>query len=131
MLSDDKIEKLIEALNNKTKKQMINWEETVERGVYLAALTNSGVRISCRIQTDETAGEEFHEHILTVLNGHGMLVDEIKTVDNYKMKELYENARRMAMNADNVIENMLNELNSLSENKSNLITKKILEPLER
>ncbi|MDM8555383.1 hypothetical protein QUF75_11680 [Desulfococcaceae bacterium HSG7] len=110
MPSNDKIEKLIEALNNKTKEQVLYWEETVERGAYLTAMTNSAVHISRRIKTNDS-GEEYHEHILSVLNDKGRVVDRIRDVDNYRMKELYENARKMAMDADRVIENMINELN--------------------
>ncbi len=115
MSTDDKIEKLIDALNTKTKEQMIVWEETAERGVFQTAMTNSGVLISRHIMEDED-GRRSHEYILSVINNRGKIVERIRRENDEKMKELYDNARRMAMNADSVIENMLYELNSLSKN---------------
>lgn len=114
-----KFEKLIKILNEKTKKGELNWEVTASPNLYQTSFSNSSVQIFTKcIEPEDSYEQELTDYIVQILNEDGNLIDEIKssqyrTADfmmNMMIQELYEEARRSAMKADETIDNILKEI---------------------
>ena len=100
-----KMEEILEKLNRLSNEEKIAWKPTVSPSTFSAVLGNSSAVIS-------KDGLTFH---LKLLNSSGDDLDHMYSGDwgNPRMEELYELARRRALNVDAELDDVLVELNQL------------------
>lgn len=95
---------LIRRLLEKTAKGEICWEEHSPSGSFVVHFPRSSVTISEQID----GGKK-----LEIFNGAGALVEEVESAqpgDLLELDEIHRLARRQALNADETIQQLLNEL---------------------
>ena len=104
-----KIEEILDRLIELSNEGKVAWVRTVDASTFSAVLGNSSVLIS----KDETGLS------LRLLNSAGEDLEHITPADtgefwgSPRMEELYELARRRALNVDAELDNVLVELNQL------------------
>lgn len=107
---ENKMASLVVKLHCKTIEGKLRWSESVKNETYNLAFTDSLVSISHK----SVVG-----YFLKVYDGMATLVEEVPDTaflggeSLYKiLKEIYEGARRQAMNADKVIDDTLKDLDN-------------------
>jgi hypothetical protein len=127
-MEQDKLFQLIRKLVEKTKQGHARWERTVDVGVYQLALPGNSILISKRGK-DSASNPEY---VVSIYDSQGELIEETTPSDLSKLggpwtvalgsyrqalelfAELYEGARRTAMNMDKAIDGILADLDRLS-----------------
>ena len=110
---------LVRRLFDRTNAGELGWEEAGETEGFRAALANYGVLIARREARDQW-GSPLPCYVLSILNQHGRVVEEITAEDlggslpnpEKVMESLYEGARRRAMGVEEAFESILNSLES-------------------
>ncbi|RJP35551.1 MAG: hypothetical protein C4527_00430 [Candidatus Omnitrophota bacterium] len=109
---NSKFTQLINQLHEKTVNNKINWEETAEENIFLVSFSDYSVEIA------DYSDESHDLYKLRIYNKEGKIVDKISS-DNCsyltanELKEVYENARRKAMGADEALGELLESLNEI------------------
>lgn len=99
------IEEILIKLHQLSDEGKITWETTADASTFSAVIGNSSALISKEGSTIN----------LTLLNSYGENLDHMYSEDweNTRMQQLYESARREALNVDAELDNVLVELNQL------------------
>jgi hypothetical protein len=115
-VADKKLEDLVYKLAERTRSGKLAWEGTARQGVYQAAFPNYYVNLFDRDAPDGTT-----DYVLRIFNREGTLVDEIADVDFARerervptpyitMQEMFNQARRIVMGADQAVDEILASL---------------------
>jgi hypothetical protein len=119
-MSNEKIILLLQRLHEKTLKGLIAWESTELDDVFQYTMPEVSIRISKKRSRQY---QDSYDFILTIYNQEGTLIEEIADTDLKDeiivsgtvydlMKDIYENARRIALGVDQAIDRILEELKS-------------------
>lgn len=109
----EKQQKLVDILLKRTRAGSMDWKDTPKEGVYQVSFANSSVQIK---QGGDFSDELF---IISLLNRDGEVVDTFNDEDidpsrggpYYKaMREICTTARRTALGAEKVLDEILGEL---------------------
>lgn len=107
----DKQKMLITKLHEKTRNNEIVWSEDVGKNTYKTSLPKSFIKIKKNV--DDLQLPQF---IVSIYNEEGVLVEVFDQTDiDYPIKyfdTLYENARRIALDADKVLDEVLASLDA-------------------
>lgn len=119
--------KLIQKLHKLSRKGLIRWEEGLHDGTFQVNFASYTVSISDRGVDDSSF------FVISVFDSHGKLIDAVsdeeldRELDSkqhgsfYKiMGEIYENARRIALGADDAISSILTSLDKIEKESENL-----------
>lgn len=101
MSADPKTEKVLSLLEALTRSGRLRWEATADEEIYRAAFPSSVVRLS--------------PDGFTILDEGGREVDEFTAVAEQeiaRVQDLHSRARRSALNADQVLDNLIRDLQS-------------------
>lgn len=112
-----KNKELIERLIDNTDQEKLHWEETAFPGKFIAHMSKVDIVVS--YEFNRTYNK--HEYAFAIETKDGSLIDRIKasekdsTVfvgdDFILLSNIYEKARRKALNIDKTIDDILGELN--------------------
>ena len=99
----EKQEKLIERLLEKTLHGQISWSEGIRSGVYQTSFPNSTIKIE---------ENEEDDICISIFNEEAKLIESFRETDlppiySMKFRKLYENARRIALGAEKVLDDVL------------------------
>jgi hypothetical protein len=111
----EKLVSMIMKLHERTRDGNVNWEQTVDDGVFQASFPNYSVQASRRPSRESPRDFDF---VLRIFNDHGSLVEEVADTDlgqdlesPYQiMREIYDGARSKAMGLDDAINKIMSEL---------------------
>ena len=114
---EDKLANLIEKLHMKTNNNEINWSETGTGNVFEVSFTNYSIRIF-----KEYTFESEVSYTMRLTDSQGETIDEIDSnsspIFETEMRDLFANARRKAMGADQAIDDILAEIDNDVEEDS-------------
>ena len=102
MSKPKRLDELITALLNATECGRLAWVQTVDDDCYSVSFSESSVSVT---KPDD-------EVIITFLNGNGRSVWEHQG-NSQELNDLYAAARRVAMDADKLLDAMLAEIGAL------------------
>lgn len=105
---DEKLAQLITTLLEMTREDKVPWESTVRESTLIAAVGSYGVAIS----------NERFGYVLMFSDENGKEIetkieDSVGSSDHMKLEELFTLAQRSAYNAEESLENLLRELQSI------------------
>jgi hypothetical protein len=121
-MQSEKYGQLIDKLAVKTDRREIKWKEGVLPNSFQASFPRQSIVLSRMSLCDpEEVAPEFrnrHEYIISIVNEFGTTVDEISNFDlegkNARywsiVEDLYKTARRQALDAEKVLDELLSEL---------------------
>lgn len=123
MPTDAKLEKIIELLKNLTEAGRLGWTDTPDEATFRASLESGSVRITKgRTNLFPTSGTAFittvspvDSYLLTILDGNGVPIEEFRPKEQKEvdaLDNLYTLARRSALNTDNILDNIIQELDA-------------------
>jgi len=111
--------KMVEKLAELTDAGAIDWKPSVNEGTFQVSFRDNTLRITTRDSRDG------FDIVIQLLNGNGELVETITDVELAAdtpidepggwfglMSDLYENARRKALGADKVLDEIIADLDS-------------------
>lgn len=119
-MSYEKLYRLVEGISAKTETGNVDWETTINEGVYQTSLSN----YSIQIRSENSYNSSDEDYILTILDAQGNVIEEVSDVslnqnkdannrshNNYFMmfKNLYGSARRQALGVEKVIDTLLDQ----------------------
>jgi hypothetical protein len=116
----DQIDKLVEKLTELTVKDKVDWEETASLNTYLARVDKFVVTIN------KGGSEVYGGYSFQILDGTGRPIEgalaqyvaQEKSADSYanwqRLRDLYEIARRRALNSEKVITDLLASLDRIA-----------------
>lgn len=110
-MSSKKYLQLIDKLMDKTGEGQLDWRETAWSETFQVSFTNYSITLS-QVHANGTLGYVDH-----ILNYEGRTVDsfsddDLKPEGLDRMAELYQKARRRALNADNALDEILSQLSN-------------------
>jgi hypothetical protein len=113
-MSDERIVRLVKRLHDSTQKKKISWEPAPEYKAFIASFPRYSIRIE----------EQGLDYVIRIINDEGLVVDNFSDEDLVEqfrdaspehgwskfMSEIYDMARRQALDADEAIDAILEEL---------------------
>ncbi|MFF0550256.1 hypothetical protein ACFYUL_14955 [Streptomyces sp. NPDC004311] len=110
----EKMQALIDTLIIKTKERRIEWEEDESGDAFALSLTRGTVTVW------SADGDGMHPFILRIRGDRGQIVEQVETARPYEehtwsrmdlsIQHLHELARRNALNIDEVIDRIIEDL---------------------
>jgi len=117
MSTEEKTLQLVQRLHAKTKSGEVPWERTSRPGTFQAAFPNHIVKLSAFQNLDTP---DALDYVISVFDESGTILENASDVDLQKvspgvkvfqlMEELYEAARRQALDVDSALDSLLSEL---------------------
>jgi hypothetical protein len=118
-MTQEKYVRLISKLAHTTNEGLVEWEPTARTDVYQAAFPAYGVRI-WRDELD--SGET--DIVLAIVNSEGVVIDEVRDTSFQPgdfgtrgaftvMSELFRNAKRRALGAEEALDALLKNLDEI------------------
>jgi hypothetical protein len=109
-MANEKYQKIVDRLIDRTAKRQIEWKEGVNSGVFQVSFPNYSLILG---QHDMVTGS--FDYIISIIDADGNTIDTFSDIDlggDYypKMGELYQNARRQALGVDKALDEILDEL---------------------
>ena len=120
MTPEDK--KLITVMNKlyaRTKADVVDWEPSEDPNIYAVKFADYSISIE-RVPEAENAPESFN---FSIANSDGLVIQEVdnnlaKKNGFADMKDLFDRARRRAVDLNGALDDLLSELDELSSQKS-------------
>lgn len=113
--------KLFRLLVDKTLKDELDWERTIDEGVYQVPL--AGYVIQVRAVSSEHGGPDEADYVVKVIDQNGIVMDSFsdaevasditnndRTQFYRSVSEMFNRVRRRAIGADQAIDSILEEL---------------------
>ena len=115
-------EKLIVMMNKiyaRTKADALDWEPSEDPNIFAVKFADYTVSIE-RTEETEKAPEGFN---LSIANNDGLVIEELHSYSASKngftdMKDLFDRARRHAVDINGALDDLIRELDELSSQKS-------------
>jgi hypothetical protein len=116
---DKKLIVLMTKIYARTKADVLDWEPSEDPNIFAAKIADYTVSIERVVETEKTP-EGFN---LSIANSDGLVIQEL---DNYlaskngfaDMKDLFDRARRHAVDINGALDDLIGELDDLSDHKS-------------
>ena len=120
MTAEDK--KLIAVMNKiyaRTKVDKVDWESSEDPNIYAAKLSDYSISIE-HVPEAQNSPENFN---FSIANSDGLVIQELDSYLAQKsgfadMKDLFDRARRHAVDLNGALDDLLRELDELSGQKS-------------
>ena len=103
-MAADQVQRIVDRLLKKTTSRDLEWEKTANLGVFQVALTDYTVLIE---------HIEAGMYILTIVDGDGIVIEHVRPVDlaiGSELSQIYDGARRTALNVEEALNDLLEEL---------------------
>lgn len=104
----EKQEVLINKLREKTLQGLIAWTEGIEKNTYQTSLPKTSIQI------ERTFDEDCVTYTVSIFNEEGKLIESFNQYDlnttSTLFSEIYDNARRIALGADKILDDVLASL---------------------
>jgi ABC-type taurine transport system substrate-binding protein len=126
----DKLIRLAQLIYEKTKKGEIKWEATSDGGTFQASLASYSILIrrvagavttAASIQVAPIATNYVNYVVLQICNEQGQVIEELTEYDattaDFKLEELFELARRMAMDVEKALDDLIGTLEASPQRK--------------
>jgi hypothetical protein len=115
-MADDQTVKFFEGVLSKTREGRIPWKPTAEESNYIAAIGGQYVLSVSAYDTTDSWGNTARHYALILRDRDDELTTATDTdqgISSDDLRELYESARRKALNVDEKIDSVLEVLNRL------------------
>ena len=121
----DKLIRLAQLIYEKTKKGEIKWEATPDGGTFQASLASYSILIRrvAGAMTTVASSIPIATNFVTlqICNEQGQVIEELTEYDaigaDFKLEELFELARRMAMDVEKALDDLIGTLEASPQRK--------------
>ncbi len=120
----DKLIRLAQLIYEKTKHGDIKWEATAEEGTFQASLANYSIlikRLSAASLMPANVLLNPTYFTIQICNEQGQVIEELSqneaTAADFKIAELFELARRMAMDVEKALDDLIGTLEGSPQRK--------------
>jgi len=116
MREDLKAQQLFEEVLQKTETGRIRWEPTAKENLFIAPIGGQFTLAVSENAREDGYGNEYTQVVLVLKDKERELITvttDIEGVEDFRMRQLYELARRLANKVDDQIDKVLGELSKL------------------
>lgn len=110
-----KLLQLAQKIEDKTDHGELNWEETSNDNIFQVSFPKYSVSIERVPETEQT----YEHYVLRLFNERNTLMDELKSsqAPEISLEEIFDKARRTALNVDSALDDLMRELDEPSTKK--------------
>ena len=125
-MANDKLIRLARLIYEKTKNGEIKWEATADEGTFQASLSNYSILIKrsptvSMLAPTALLSTTYFYFILQICNEQGQVIEELTQSEaaaaDFKIEELFELARRMAMDVEKALDELIGTLEASPQRK--------------